>query len=141
VKYFAVTASFSSQTTQLVRLPDIPGQVVQVHLVHWAISSFSAVTGIALTLDHNVNLNITLSTNSDSKSQWWAGDQAHSGGGSAPITIPYRPPYELVGAQRFDHISSAGTVVGKLIILYTMRLERNRTVWNELRARTSFERD
>ncbi len=141
MRYFALSAVFTTQVTFLARLPDIPGWVVQVHLVHWAVASFGAATSIAVTLDHNINLAITLSTNSDSKSQWFGGDQGANLEGPPAIVMPYRPPYELIGTQRFDVISAVGQVSGKLIILYTLRRETNRTLWNEIRSRTSFERD
>lgn len=142
MRYKSVMATFSTQATILVQLPDVPGEVVMVHRVLWMVSSFSDVTAIALTLDHNVNIAVTLSTDASSKSQWWAGDQGASGGTPPHVDVAYSPsPYELVGLQRFDHIASVGTVSGRLIILYTTRREPNRTKWNELRSRTSFERD
>lgn len=132
--------SFSTQATVITRLPDIPGVIVQVHRVLWMVSSFSAVTAITVVLDHNISLAVTLSVN-DFASRWCRIDQAASGGGPPHGDYPFWPePYELVGAQRFDHVASAGTVIGTLAIIYSTRRERNRTLWNEIRARTSFER-
>jgi len=132
--------SFSTQATVIVPLPDIPGRVVQVHRVLWMVSSFSAATAISIILDHNVSTAVTMSVN-DFGSRWVRIDQAASGGGPPHGEYVFSPePYELIGPQRFDHVASAGTVIGTLAIFYSMRGERNRTLWNALRARTSFER-
>lgn len=130
---------FSSQATVLFDLPDIPGRVVQVGTVIWMVNSFTAPTGIALVLHHNISLNVTLSVN-DFASAWCRIDQAASNGGPPPGVVFFDPPYELIGRQRFDHVASAGAVIGTLSVIYTLRNEPNTTIWNELRRRTSFEK-
>lgn len=128
----------TSIATTLLRLPDIPGQVVEVRRLIFNLTSFSAATAVAIAFHHNVNLNVTLST-TNFTSQWAQMDVGASNGGPAPMHIPFDPPYELVGVQRADAQLSAGTAAGILMVIYTVRRESNRTVWNELRARTSFE--
>jgi len=135
----AVTA----QTTRLVELPDIPGRVVQVWAVHFDLQSFSATTAVVHALSHDVNLGTTLSSN-DVAGQWLHAEQSHDtdGPGQGHIVVPFWPePYELVGTQRWDIVPSAGTIIPFMTVHYTIRTERNRTNWNLLRARTSFERD
>ena len=134
-----VRASFSTQNVILVELPDIPGIVVLVSRVLWHVESFSAVTGVGIRLYHDVDVSKTLAFNEIPPNLWMSISVGLSGAAQSAEVV-YTPPYELVGVQRFDHVSSAGTVVGHLSIHYTTRTERNRTVWNELRARTSFER-
>ncbi len=136
-----VRASFSTQATILVDLPDVPGEVVQVSRVLWMVESFSAVTGTGIRLYHDVDISKTLAFASIPPNLWMNISQGLSGGSDSQAEVVFTPPYELVGKQRFDHISSAGTVVGHLTIHYTTRPERNTTTWNELRSRTSFERD
>jgi len=130
----------TSIATVLARLPDIPGQVVEVRRVIFNLTSFSAATAVAIVLHHNINLNVTLST-VNLTAQWAQMDVGASNGGPAPMHVPFDPPYDLVGAQRVDAQLSAGTAAGILMIIYTVRREPNRTVWNELRNRTSFEGD
>jgi hypothetical protein len=135
--------TFTTQATILLPLPDIPGQVVQVRRVLWMASSFSVSTAVSIGLDHNVSLAVTLSTTESRGSRWCAIEDPHDddGGSGHPRLVEFGEwPYELVGLQRFDHVSSAGTVSGRLQVLYTLRREGNRTRWNDLRARTSFER-
>jgi len=133
--------SFSTQGVVLVHLPDIQGVVVLVRRVIFMVRSFSAVTGIGIRLYHDIDVSKTLAFGEIPGSLWFAGGQAASGGGPPHMDVAYEPPIEMVGAQRCDFISSAGTVVGDLVIHYTTRSERNRTLWNELRSRTSYERD
>ncbi len=133
--------SFTSQSTTLVELPDIPGQVVQVRAVHWFTSSFSQTASFVAILDHNISLAVTLSTTEDRESMWFPGiGFVDVDGPSEQPSLRYDPPYELIGKQRFDHLATAGAMSGMLVILYTLRRESNRTVWNELRSRTSFEK-
>lgn len=139
----ALFVTFTTQATRLLRFPDIPGQVVEVRRVLWMASSFSTDTAVSLVLDHNVSLAVTLSTTENRASRWCAVDDPHdtNGGSGHPRVVEFGEwPYELIGVQRFDHISSAGTVSGRLQVIYTLRREPNRTRWNALRARTSFER-
>jgi len=132
--------SFSTQATVLVELPDIPGLVVEVRQVNWYLESFSAETAVALRLYHNIDLSVTLAFARVPGDVWWSVGQAVGTGGPSPVQTVYDPPFDLIGAQRFDHVASAGTVIGHLVIHYTTRRESNRTLWNDLRARTSFER-
>lgn len=128
-------------TTQVVLLPfpDVPGQVVEVRRLLWQLSSFSAATAVVVVLHHNIEVAITLST-ADFTAAWARIDQGASNGGPAPVEVRFEPPYDLVGKQRMDFGLSSGTAVGILTVHYTTRRESNRTVWNELRSRTSFER-
>ena len=136
-----VRLSFSTQDVVLVQLPDIPGIVVEVHQVLWNVESFTDVTGIGIRLYHDIDVSKTLAFSEIPGALWCAISQGLSGGADVQALVRFDPPYDLVGAQRLDHISSVGTVVGHLTIHYTTRREPNRTVWNELRSRTSFERD
>jgi len=130
--------SFSIQSTVLIELPDIPGEVVQVNDVLWMVSSFTMDTAITVILHHNTALSVSLSVN-DFGSAWCRMDQA-SGGGPPQVGYHFADPYELVGRQRCDFVASAGSVIGTLAILYSVRAEPNRTLWNGLRRTTSFER-
>jgi len=136
-----VRASFSAQGTLLVDLPDIPGQVVLVSRVLWMVESFSAGTAIGIRLYHDTDTSKTLEFAAIPPNLWMNISQALVDAADSQAEVVFTPPYELIGRQRFDFITSAGTVVGHLTIHYTTRPERNRTVWNELRARTSFETD
>lgn len=136
-----VRLSFSTQSVVLVELPDIPGLVVLVSQVLWSVESFSQVTGIGIRLYHDIDVSKTLAFSEIPGALWCNISQGLSGAADVQAVVAFQPPYELIGAQRLDHISSAGTVVGQLTIHYTTRREPNRTVWNELRSRTSFERD
>ncbi len=132
--------SMDTQTrTTLVRLPDIPGEVVEVRGLVFNLVSFSSATALKVVFHHNVNLAETLST-ADTTDAWaWMASGA-SGGGPRPLKLAFEPPFELVGVQRMDTLLSAGTGEADLVVLYTTRKEPNRTLWNALRARTSFER-
>ena len=132
--------SFSTQETVITQLPDLPGQVVEVRRLIFGVQSFTLATAVAVRLDHNVSLAITLGVNVDLATNWAAFDVAMSGGGPPLLDVVFDVPYELIGPQRIDVVSSAGTVIGALQILYTSRSEPNRVLWNALRARTSFER-
>jgi len=125
--------------TTLVRLPDIPGLVVQVRRLVFDIVSFSSVTALIVVFHHNINLAETLSTG-DTTDAWAWMAAGLSGGGPRPLHLPFEPPFELVGTQRMDTQLSAGTGEGDLTVMYTTRREPNRTRWNAIRARTSFER-
>jgi len=137
----AEVSATTSIVTVLLRLPDIPGQVVEVRRLTFNLTSHSAFTGVAVAFHHNVNLNETLSVG-DFTSQW-ARMNLGVGliEGAQPMHIPFDVPYDLVGVQRWDTQLSAGTAEATLMVIYTVRREPNRTVWNELRARTSFEGD
>lgn len=134
--------NISVQSTVLVELPDIPELVVQVWRVLFDLQTFSAATAVVHALSHDVNLGVTLSTN-DIAGQWVHAEQAQTVEGGPPhIEIPFWPePYELIGTQRWDCNLSGGSINPFMTIHYTLRRERNRTLWNLLRARTSFERD
>lgn len=137
----AAVSATTSIVTVLLRLPDIPGQVVEVRRLMFNLTSHSAFTGLATAFHHNVNLNVTLSVG-DFTSQW-ARMNLGVGliEGAQPMHIPFDPPYDLVGVQRWDTQLSSGTAEATLMVNYTVRMERNKTIWNELRARTSFEGD
>lgn len=133
--------SWTAQETVLVPLPDLPGQVVEIHSVIGQIQSSSVLSVISYGLYHNVDLSITLGMDLEIGQQW-AHLELRTGTGrtqSTPAVIHFPVPYDLVGLQRWDMTASAGTVVGTLSVIYTLRQERNRILWNELRARTSFE--
>jgi len=130
--------SFSTQETVLIDLPDLPGQVLQVGRVLWMPGSFAGVTAVSIALHHNTSLAGTLAL-TDFGSMWMRIDQ-HLNTVGYYVPYDFEPPLELVGRQRCDVVSSSGTVTGVLAILYTLRTEPNRTLWNDLRARTSFER-
>lgn len=141
VKRTFVNATVSQQTT-MIQLPDIPAVVVEVRRVIWLLSSFDATSALATILDHNVNEAVTLSTTEDRDSMWFPGHNAYDVDGfGVQANIEYSPPYDLIGKQRFDYLASGGNLSGMLVILYTLRREPNKTLWNELRGRTSFERD
>jgi len=138
-----VLTSITSQTTKLVELLDLPGIVVRVWSVQFMLSSFSESVAVAHALRHDVNLGTTLST-ADMPGQWAHAEQPQDsdGAGLSNIIVPFWPePYELIGTQRWDVNLSAGTISVKVAIHYTLRKEPNKTRWNLLRARTSFERD
>lgn len=125
--------------TTVLPLPDIPGIVVEVRRLVFSLRSFSEVTVLIVVFHHNVNLAVTLST-LDTTAAWaWIGSGA-SGGGPGPLHIPFDVPFDLIGPQRMDTQLSAGTGTGQVMVTYTTRRERNRTLWNALRAKTSFER-
>ena len=136
-----VRLSFSTQGVVLVDLPDIPGVVVEVRRVLWMVESFTDVTGIGVRLYHDIDVSKTLAFGETPDNLWMIIAQGLSGGADSQAEVVYDPPYDLVGKQRCDFISSVGNVVGYLQIHYTTRREPNRTVWNELRQRTSFERE
>jgi len=123
-----------------MRLPDIPGQVVEIRRVVFGLTSFSAATAVTVVFHHNVDLSITLSVG-DFTDAWGRITAGASGGTPSFEPMVFDPPYELVGAQRMDYQLSAGIGEGLVMVTYTVRRERNRTLWNELRSRTSFERD
>ena len=125
-----VRLSFSTQATELVELPDIPGIVVEISRVLWQVRSFTAATAIGIRLYHDVDVSKTLAFGDLPPNLWCSLSQAASNGGPAPAEVIYTPPYELIGPQRLDFISSAGTVTGEIQIHYTIRREGNRTVWN-----------
>ena len=131
--------NFSTQATIILPFPDIPGQVVEIHDVYWNFRTFSS-SEIAIRLRHDVDLSLTLSVN-DPVGVWCYLDQGVTSEGYGPWRMQYDPPYELLGPQRCDHVASAGTVDGGLTVMYTTRREGNRALWNELRRRTSYERN
>jgi len=144
VKIARPPALFSTQTTVLVDLPDLPAQVVQVWAVYFDIASFSDTLGIAHALYHDINLGSTRSVN-EVTAQWLHAEQPlnTSGLGQPHLEVRFWPtPYELIGTQRWDIIPAGGATISAFITIhYTIRIERNPTKWNLLRANTSFERD
>ncbi len=137
-----IASAITSQTTVLLRFPDIPGQVVEIHAVIGQVQSFSASAAISMALYHNSDLGVTLGMNTEIKGQW-----AHlelpvdiDAAVVTPVPIWFPVPYDLVGVQRWDVVPSAGTITAFISVIYTVRSEGNRTLWNELRRRTSFER-
>lgn len=135
-----IATALDTQTrTTLLPFPDIPGKVVEVRRLIFSLDSFSATTALLVVFNHNVNLAETLSLG-DATSAWaWIAAGA-SGGGPEPMHIPFDPPFELIGPQRMDTQLSAGTAAARIMAIYTIRREPNRTLWNALRAETSFER-
>ncbi len=134
-----IRMSFStSQTFELVELPDIPGIVVLVSLVTFMVESFSSATGLSIRLYHNIDDSVTLAF-ANVPGTLWMNISMGINSDPSQASVVYNPPIEMIGKQRLDAVSSAGTVVGHLMIHYTTRREPNRTVWNELRARTSRE--
>ncbi len=135
---FARTSVSVTQTFELLELPDIPGVVVQVRRVKVRLESASTGTGMGFRLYHNIDDSVTLPFSDVPGTLWfWASMQATNEHASEEQV--YDPPYELIGKQRYDTIGSAGTAIVGLTIIYTTRRERNRTLWNEMRARTSRE--
>lgn len=127
------------QSFELIELPDIPGIVVEVRRVLVNVESVSTATGMGFRLYHNISNAVTLPFSEVPSSLWfWASLQATNE--MAMADVEYSPPYDLIGKQRYDTIGSAGAAITGLTILYTTRREPNRTVWNELRRRTSFEK-
>lgn len=141
----AFRSASSQGTGQLIRLPDIPGQVVEVRSVHVQIQGVTEDTSISHGLYHNTDQSVVHGINIVAE-QWLhfdhpavfaAGDE---GSPASPLSFYFAVPYDLVGNQKWEMAMSDGTVVAVMTIIYTMRKEANRTLWNELRARTSFER-
>lgn len=133
----------SAQTTRLIDLPDIPGQVLQVWAVYFDNQNFSANGALTHALRHDVNLGQTLSLN-DTPGQWVHAEmpQDVDGPGQNHIEVRFWPdPYELIGPQRWDIAVSGGSFTPFCTIHYTTRREPNVTKFNLLRALTSFERD
>ena len=130
------------QTTQLLRLPDLPGWVVEVHSVLAQVQSFSTSAAISMGLYHNTDLAVTLGVNAELVLQWCHLELPVDTDAAivSPVVFPFGVPYDLVGVQRWDTVPSAGTITAVISIVYTLRREPNRTLWNEIRARTSFER-
>jgi len=135
----AADAMDTQTRTRIVHLPDIPGQVVQVRRIVFGLESFSSATAVVVVFHHNVELAVTLSVG-DTTAAWARVEAGASGGTPVFQPVVFDPPYELVGPQRMDYQLSAGTGEGSVMVTYTLRRERNRTLWNELRSRTSFER-
>jgi len=139
----ATAGLISTQTTRLVDLPDLPSQVVQVWAVYFDLQNFDATMAVSHALYHDVNLGITRSIN-EVGAQWLHAEQPMDvdGPGQPHIVVRFWPePYELIGTQRWDIVPSGGNATPFMTIHYTIRIERDRTKWNLLRARTSFERD
>ncbi len=133
-------ASFTTQSTLLIPLPDIPGKVVQVRRVQWGVEGNTASTVVGLRLYHNTDLSVTLAFADLPAQDLWCVLSFITLNDSLNPFMVYEPPYELVGTQRFDFLATGGTHTGVLTIAYTLRNERNRTLWNDLRSRTSHER-
>jgi len=139
----ATSGGVSTQTTILVQLPDLPGIVVQIWALFFSLASFSANAGVAHAMHHDVNRGVTLSV-FDFGSQWAHANTPVDTDGPGTLFVPiyFQPePYELIGTQRWDLLPSGGTVQCDLMIHYTTRIERNRTRWNLMRSKTSFESD
>lgn len=137
-----IVNGITGQTTVLLRIPDIPGSVAQIHAVIGQIQSFSASSAVTFALYHNTDLGVTLGVNSNLASQWCHLELPVDVDAAvvSPVVFPFSVPYELVGVQRWDAVPSAGTVTALISVVYTLRNEPNRTLWNEIRRRTSFER-
>jgi len=135
---FERTSVSTVQTFQLIELPDIPGIVVQVRRVVVRVASISTGTGMAFRLYHNIDDSVTLAFADIPGTLWFDVDIQGTVENTWAETV-YDPPYELIGKQRYDTLGSAGTASAGLMIMYTTRKERNRTLWNEIRARTSRE--
>lgn len=132
-----ISQTGAGQTLQILRLPDIPGRVLLIHRVKLSFESFSAVTALMSLLAHNTGPGFTFQTSEPENA--WNQLPIIGDGASSPVEQVYDPtPYELVGAQRWVVINSAGNVIVRLAILYSWRREPNQTLWSELRARTSF---
>lgn len=131
----------AARQVTIVPFPDLPGWVVQVHRVMIGFVGFGAASAIGNVLDHNVSLAITIDM-IDSTSMWCRIDSAFGNNpNQAPNLMVYTPvPYELIGPQRWVTVNSVGTIDVFLTVLYEMRREANKTKWNALRAKTSFER-
>jgi len=130
--------SFSAVGAIFFRLPDLPGWVVQVHRAAWRITSWTSGQSASLMLNHNVaNNNISVNDLETA----WARLNVRSDVGMGDEQVYTPEPYELVGKQSAHFSLSGGTIDGILAIVYGMRREPNRTLWNALRARTSFEKD
>lgn len=134
--------SASSQGTgQLLRLPDIPGLVVEVRSVIAQVQGVTVSSSVSHGLYHNTDQSVVHGINIVEE-QWLHFEQA-AVLDATPATfnrIDFDEPYDLAGPQKWEMAMSAGTVVAIMTIIYTTRKEKNRTIWNELRARTSFER-
>jgi len=135
----ATDAMDTQVRTRLMRFPDIPGQVVEIRRITFGLTSFSSATAVTCVFHHNIELSITLSVG-DFTDAWGRITAGASGGTPSFEPMVFEPPYDLVGTQRLDYQLSAGTGEGLVMALYTVRRESNKTLWNELRARTSFER-
>lgn len=134
--------SVTSQTTRLLRLPDLPGHVVEVHSVIGHVQSFSANTAVSYGLYHNTDLGVTLGMNTELAGQWAHLEMPVDTDAGPPATpvFHFPVPYELIGVQRWDMAMSGGTITALISIVYTLRREPNKTLWNAIRRRTSFER-
>lgn len=133
--------TITGQTTQLVELPDIQGEVLQIWAIYFDLQSVSEATTLIHTLWHDINMGTTLQS-SDVAGQWCHVEQGHISDGPRHEEVRFSPePYELIGPQRWDCNPSNGTITVYMTIHYTIRKERNVVRWNLLRARTSHERD
>lgn len=129
----------AGQTFQVLRLPDFPGWVVQVHRVKVQFETFSEATSVGSLLAHDIGPGFTFQTG-EPENAW---NQLFMGATAALPGLPneqvYDPaPYELAGAQRWVVINAAGTVIVRLSVLYSLRREPNKVLWTALRLRTSF---
>jgi len=124
---------------QIVQFPDRPHYVVQVHRVTSFISSHSLATAVGTIFDHNISLAITIQIN-DFPSTWCRIDQAVTDSPPSGVQEYDPAPLELAGPQRLILVNSAGVITVITTVVYSLRFERSIDKWNELRARTSFER-
>lgn len=94
-------------------------------------------TALASLLAHNTGPGFTFQSTDPSTA--WAQLFLIGDGHAIRGEQVYDPePYELIGKQRWVNINSAGTTTVRLAVVYSMRREPNRTLWNDLRAKTSF---
>lgn len=137
-----IQESITQQTTVLMRLPDLPGWVVEVLSVIVGVQSFSANTAVTSALYHNTDLGVALGINTNLAGQWCHLENPLDTDAAvgAQTVFAFPVPYELIGVQRWDCAVSGGTTTVVMSILYTLRREANRTLWNDIRRRTSFER-
>lgn len=130
--------TFSGVGADFIQFPDLPGWVVQILRVSWQAVSFSAEAGVALNLNHNVANNVI--PINDFASTWCRLNIA-SGGNRDVFQDFSAEPLDLIGLQSAHFTISAGTLDSTLAIIYRLRRESNRTLWNAIRRRTSFEKD
>lgn len=127
----------AGQTHSLIPLPDFPGWVVQVHRVKAQLEGWTSTTIAGILLAHNTGPGFTFTTTAPERA--WTQLYIIPDGGPNSAEQVFDPvPYELAGHQRFVLINSAGTTTVRLSVLYSLRRERNKTLWNALRAKTSF---
>lgn len=136
----AFRAESSQGTGQILQLPDIPGQVVEVRSVIVEEQGVNASTAISHALYHNIDQSVVHGINI--VEEQWCHFEMPTVLDVAPgrrSWIDFAVPYDLVGPQKWE-MSVTQLTQCILTIVYTVRREPNKTIWNELRARTSYER-